>query len=231
MMDNVFAHIKIQVNEHIYLKDPYSTELGKKIISSSIACICEIGFEQFTFRKLAQALNTTESSIYRYFESKHKLLNYLTSWYWSWLEYQLEYTTRNIQSPEEKLQIAIEILCMEEKVGIQLDHINIKTLADIVIAESPKAYLNKDVDSANEEGFYKAYKSLVNKISLIVTEINPAFEHPHTLVSTIAEGINHQKYFAIHLPSLTNITNSKKLAEFYLKMALATIMCTSSYEK
>lgn len=222
-MKNLLAHIKIQVNEHIYLKDPYSSELGKKIIASGIKSICDMGFEQFTFRKLAQILNTTESSIYRYFENKHKLLNYLTSWYWSWLEYQLVFTTSNLELAEDKLKIAINLLCVDPTTDFQLDHINIKTLADIVIAESPKAYLNKDVDAANKEGFYKAYKSLVARLSHLVNEINPDFEHPNTLISTIVEGIHHQKYFALHLPSLTNISKSNKLASFYFNMAVATI--------
>ena len=72
---------KIQVNEKIYVKDPETSTLGKKIIQESIILIDEIGFEDFTFKKLGERIGSNESSIYRYFESKHKLLLYLTSWY------------------------------------------------------------------------------------------------------------------------------------------------------
>ena len=81
-MDRLLSNIKIQVNEKVYLKDPDSSELGKKIIRGSIDLIDEIGFEQFTFKKLAIKINSTEASVYRYFDSKHTLLVYITLWYW-----------------------------------------------------------------------------------------------------------------------------------------------------
>ena len=83
-MDRLLSTIKIQVNENLYNKDPETSELGKKIIENSIKLIHEIGVEAFTFKKLGKEIQSNESSIYRYFENKHKLLLYLTSWYWSW---------------------------------------------------------------------------------------------------------------------------------------------------
>ena len=75
----VFAPIKIHidVDEGLYLKDPNSSDLGMKIIRDSIEMIDAIGFEGFTFKKLAAKIGATEPSVYRYFESKHKLLLYL----------------------------------------------------------------------------------------------------------------------------------------------------------
>jgi len=52
--------IKFNLNERLFLKDPQDSELGKKIIKSSITLIDELGFEAFTFRKLAVAINSTE---------------------------------------------------------------------------------------------------------------------------------------------------------------------------
>ena len=60
-------------------------------------------------------IGSNESSIYRYFENKHKLLLYLASWYWGWLEYQLVFATHSITDPKEKLDKAIEILGIEMK--------------------------------------------------------------------------------------------------------------------
>ena len=85
-MQNLIGQLQIQVNEKVYLKDPNSSELGKKIVGEGLLMIDEKGIECFTFGKLAKKLNTTESSIYRYFETKHTLLIYLTSWYWGWIE-------------------------------------------------------------------------------------------------------------------------------------------------
>ena len=85
-MDQILSNIKIQVNSKIYVKDPETSVLGKKIIEQSIILIDEIGFDDFTFKKLGEKIGSNESSIYRYFENKHKLLVYLSSWYWSWME-------------------------------------------------------------------------------------------------------------------------------------------------
>ena len=94
-MNPLLPNIKIEVPLGIYLKDPETSALGKKIVEHSILLIEEIGFEDFNFKKLGQLISSNESSIYRYFESKHKLLIYLTSWYWSWIEYQLVLETVN----------------------------------------------------------------------------------------------------------------------------------------
>tara|TARA_R110001599_G_scaffold16354_1_gene66765 strand:- start:12400 stop:13086 length:687 start_codon:yes stop_codon:yes gene_type:complete len=223
-MNNLISQMQIQVNEKIFLKDPNSSELGKKIIANSIALIDEMGLESFTFRKLALKLETTESSIYRYFESKHKLLLYLTSWYWGWLEYHLVFSTANISSAEERLKVAIKVVSMDIPNNEMFGHIDLGLLNKIVISESSKAYLTKLVDDANKEGFYAGYKRLAARVSEIIKDLNPEFEFANTLTSTIIEGIHHQKYFAEHLPSLTDISNNTVvLAQFYTDMAISTI--------
>jgi len=101
---------EIKVEEKVFVKDPASSELGRKIITHSIEIIDELGFEKFTFRKLAQGIKSTEPSIYRYFENKHKLLLYLLSWYWNWLDYQIIFHTHNITDSSERLERALRIL-------------------------------------------------------------------------------------------------------------------------
>ena len=223
-METFIGKIQIRVNEHVFLKDPNSSGLGKKIISQGICLIDEIGLESFTFRKLATRLNTAQSSIYRYFESKHKLLIYITSWYWAWLEYQLVFAMSNIASPEKRLEVAIQALSKGAASGDFHGHINLEALNRIVISESSKVYLTKEVTEANRVGFYAGYKRLVSLIGSIVLEINPKFQYTLTLISTIVEGVHHQKYFAGHLPALTDIKNdSSELAAFYTDMILAII--------
>ena len=73
-MDSILNNLKIQVNSKIYVKDPETSTLGKKIIEHSILLINEIGFEEFTFKKLGELIGSNESSIYRYFENKHIFL-------------------------------------------------------------------------------------------------------------------------------------------------------------
>jgi len=59
--------IDIKVNPELYLKNPDSSELGRTIISESIALIDELGFDAFTFKKLGNRIGSPESSVYRFF--------------------------------------------------------------------------------------------------------------------------------------------------------------------
>ncbi len=223
-MHNLLSQIQIRVNDKIYLKDPETSDLGKKIIQESIQMIDEMGLEQFTFRKLAERLGTTESSIYRYFENKHKLLIYLTSWYWGWMEYRLVFNTANVSNPEEQLRKAITVLT--EPVGDDefFPHINTEKLNEIVICESSKAYLTKEVDQEKKMGFFAGYDRLCQRLSEMVLKVNPNYGNPHTLISTILEGIQRQKYFMVHLPSLTDIIkDSEELTRFFTRLVLIMI--------
>jgi len=197
--------IKIKVNEKLYLRDPEQTALGRKIIDNSIQLIDELGFELFTFKKLAKRIGSTEASVYRYFENKHKLLVYLISWYWHWLEYQIDYQTNNIEKPEHKLKIVLKVLSESFKYDPEFSHIDEEVLGKIVVSESAKTYLTKKVETEHQEGFFQAYKNLCNKISKIIKEIKPDYSYPVALVSTIIETAHEQIFFAEHLPTLTEI--------------------------
>lgn len=209
-------HLQIMISPELYTKNPDSSDLGKKIVSKSISMIDDLGFENFTFKKLGIEIGSNESSIYRYFESKHALLIYLINWYWSWIEYKIVFATLNINSPIEKLEKAIKILTEEVVEDNSFSYINEIILTKIIISESSKAYHTKEVDKENEKGFYKTYKNVVERVSSLVLEINPTFEYPHMLVSTVIEGAHHQRYFSKHLPSLTDFEEGKNnIACFY----------------
>ncbi|WP_420574922.1 TetR/AcrR family transcriptional regulator [Kordia sp.] len=221
-MDRLQIHIVI--SEELYTKNPESSELGKKIVSRSIEMIDELGFESFTFKKLGKSIGSNESSIYRYFESKHMLLVYLLCWYWSWVEYKLVFATTNIQSKEDKLCAAIEILTRKIDVDNSFSYINEVILNRIIIAESSKAYHTKDIDSENEKGYYKVYKRVVQRVSNMVVDINPEFECPHMLISTVIEGSHQQRYFSKHLPSLTDTQKGKDIiTKFYTDLVFKAI--------
>lgn len=187
----------------------------------------EIGFDQFTFKKLAKYIGSTEASIYRYFESKHKLLLYFTSWYWAWMEYKLVFKLANIESPTERLERAIHLVTEQVEEDGNIPHINEIKLNRILISESSKAYLTKHVDDENKEGVFAFYKEFVQRISDNVLEINPNFKYPHMLVSTVIEGSHHQRYFAEHLPRLTDVISGEDaITCFYTKLVFSVI-----YEK
>lgn len=199
------AVIQLQLNPNLYLKNPQETELGRKIVKDSIVLIDEIGFEKFTFKKLAANIDSTEASIYRYFENKHRLLVYLIAWYWNWLEYIIDYKTNNIKSAEEKLKIAIRVITEKKIIDPYFPQINEEALYRIIISESDKTYLTKQVDEDNKEGLFRGYKSLCKKIADIVRLINPSYPFPHALISTILQASHQQVFYAQHLPSLTEL--------------------------
>jgi AcrR family transcriptional regulator len=198
--------ISIKLNEGLYLRDPQETNLGKNIIKHSILLIDELGFESFNFKKLAVRMNSTEASVYRYFENKHLLLLYLVSWYWEWVSYLVEINTLNIEDSKRKLHNVIETLVYASKDNPSIEYVNESVLHRLIIAEGTKAYHVKSVDEENREGFFLNYKKLVEKISTVILEINPNFPYPRALASNLFEMANNHIYFAQHLPRLTDVT-------------------------
>ena len=197
--------VTLRLSERYFTRDPQHTELGSKIISQSIKMIDELGFEQFTFKKLATQIQSTEASVYRYFENKHKLLIYLIAWYWKWMEYLIDYQTNHLADPEEKLKVALKAVCDEAEFDPAFANIDETALYRIVVSESNKTYLTKQVDEDNKEGLFRGYKDLCKRIATIAREINPEYPYPHALISTVLETSHHQAFFALHLPSLTEV--------------------------
>lgn len=227
-MEALISHISLQVNSKLYLKNPESSDLGKKIIIGSIDLIDSEGYEEFTFKKLGKVIHSSEASIYRYFENKHNLLLYITWWYWAYHEYELVLSTTNISNPETRLKIAIEKL-VSLKTDVRVSDIyDLAKLERIVISESSKSFLVKRVDELNSSlHAYAGYKNLVARVSQIILEINPSFKYPNMLVSTLIEGAHLQRYFAIHLPKLTNtIEGEDSIETFYKRMVFSTIKST-----
>jgi AcrR family transcriptional regulator len=211
------SSILIQANHGTFIKDPSSSELGRRITIEGINLMYELGFEQFTFRKLAAQIGSTEASVYRYFDSKHKMLLYFISWYWNWTEYRIAMSLSNIESAVERLDRSLIILTTETEEDGDFEHINETKLQRIVIEESSKAYLNKAVDSVNKDGVFADYKRIVARIAEIILEIDPDYKYPHMLVSTTIEGAHHERYFAEHLPRLTDSLKGEDSIKCFFK--------------
>ncbi len=224
LMRDILSNMNVQINQHIYLKNPESSELGRKILEVSILLIDEIGFEEFTFRKVAKEINSTEASIYRYFENKHKLLLYLSSWYWGWMEYRLAFCVANIESAEQRLEKAIQLITENYQEAENSAPLDKTRLNRIVISESSKSYLTKLVDKENKVGAFGGYKKLVAKIADMVLEVNPTYKYPHMLISTIIEGAHLQRYFSQHLPRLTDsYVGEDSIKNFYNNLVFRSI--------
>jgi len=206
-------HLQIKMNEKLFLRDPEQSELGKKIIQESIQLIYKNGFEAFTFKKLAVDIGSTEAGIYRYFENKHRLLIYLTAWYWSWLEYQVTFHTNNIHDPVVKLKMVIKLLATTLEDSVSTPHVDKNILHQIIITEGTKAYLTKRVSEDNKDQLFKPYKDLCAIIGNMILECSPNYLYPKSLASTIIEMAHFQNFFMKNLPSLTDFADNKDEAE------------------
>lgn len=202
--------LQIKMNEALFLRNPESTELGKNILKHSVQLIYKSGFEAFTFKKLAEDIGTTEAGIYRYFENKHKLLVYLTAWYWAWLEFQIGFHTNNIKDPHAKLKRVVKLLGTAVKDDEQTSYVNESLLHQIIISEGSKAYLTKQVGEDNKQQFFKPYKDLCAVIGSIILECSPKYKYPKSLASTIVEMAHFQNFFMHNLPSLTDFGKAKE---------------------
>lgn len=222
-MISLLSNLRIAVSEKIFIKDPESSDLGKRIVEHGILLIDEIGFDRFTFKKLGTRIESNESSIYRYFESKHKLLVYLTSWYWAWIEYQLVFATQNITDEEEKLKKAIEIVARIVRQDSTFSHINEVALNRIIINESSKSYLTTDVDAENKEGYFEVYKRLVSRISEMILMVNSNYKFPSSLASTITEGALHQHFLKVHFKTITDCNEEVSPSDFFIQLTLNAI--------
>lgn len=201
--------LQIKMNENLFLRNPEESELGKKIIQHSIHLIHEIGYEAFTFKKLARRIETTEAGIYRYFENKHRLLFYLVDWYWNSLEYQVLFHTQNITDPAIQIRTVIRLLAAQVIDDVKTGHVDEKMLYEIVVKEGAKVYLTRHVTNDLEFGLFKPYEDLCKRIAELILKCNPAYPFPRSLSSTIIEMAHFQKFFLQNLPALTDIADSK----------------------
>ncbi|XLS28357.1 TetR/AcrR family transcriptional regulator [Flavobacteriaceae bacterium M23B6Z8] len=222
-MKSLLSNISVHVNDKLYLKDPESSELGKKIIEYSIILIYEMGFEKFTFRKLGEKIGSNESSIYRYFENKHKLLLYLSSWYWSWIEYKLVFTTNSIPDPREKLKQALVIITETIEEDSSFSHINEVYLNKILISEHSKSYLTKEIDIENKEGYFAIYKRLIFRLTEMIAAVAPDYEYPKSLISTVLEGSLYQNFIKDHMSSITDCNSKTNTTDFFTNLVFSAI--------
>jgi AcrR family transcriptional regulator len=199
----------VNIHNGLCLRDPKETTLGQSILKYSIILIDELGFEHFTFKKLAVRINSTEASIYRYFENKHLLLVYLSNWYWEYMYVNIQNKLYNITSPTEKLKIAIAGILDSMMKNDEISYIDEDILHSIMVSQADKVYRIKEVTEENKNGFFLAYKKVVRFISDIMLEVDPDFPYARILASTLTEMPNQQLYYAKNLPSLTSLADQK----------------------
>ena len=219
--------VQVRMNDKLFLRDPEQSELGRRIIRQGTLLINEIGFEEITFRKLAERMGTKEASIYRYFENKHRLLVYLVAWYWKWLDFQVIFETNNLTDPREKLERVLRVL-LQTKVFTPAapDEIDLGALHNIVICEASKAYLTRHVTEDNRQQLSKPYKDLTARIAQLILDYRSDYPYARSQASSIIETAHYQSFFMRYLPSLTDFGGSDSndsLHEFLRHLLFSTL--------
>ncbi|HOV15549.1 MAG TPA: hypothetical protein PK771_14775, partial [Spirochaetota bacterium] len=98
---------------------------------------------------------------------KHKLLLYIMSWYWQYLEFLTKMRLSNVKNSKEKLELVLEIITYNFIPEDNLLDFNLDYLNAIVISESSKAYLVKEVDIINNDLAYTPLKNYCFYIFII----------------------------------------------------------------
>lgn len=209
--------IQIILDTQLYKKNPMTSELGKRILSASIEMIDQLGFENFTFKKLSDYIHSPESSVYRYFTNKHQLLLYLSNWYWAWLNFKLDSATKNIETAKDKLNKIIEILAGKIQEDNRFAFINEVLLEKIIISESVKIFHTKNVDMENRQGFFKEYIDLIENIAQIIQQVSPNYKYPKNLANTLVKSAHLQRFFSEHIPEVTDKTKNQNATELFFK--------------
>jgi len=204
------AFVHIEVSEHLYLRDPQETALGKKIIEDSIYLIDDIGFEQFTFKKLAAQIESTEASVYRYFESKYQLLLYLESWYWHWIIYRLDFHAARVSDPKKRLDIILKLLTDSSVDDPASTYVNEAILYKVVIANATKTYLTSANKGAGRKNLFEGYYDLCRRLGELLKEIKPGLKNPRATAASMVVLAHRHLFYGEYLPSLTEIKTTKK---------------------
>ncbi|TXK71049.1 TetR/AcrR family transcriptional regulator [Mesonia sp. HuA40] len=202
----------------IYLKNPLETALGRKIIKHSIELMQEGGLDGFTFKKLANQIGSNESSIYRYFENKHKLLLYLISYYWRWVEYNLVLETQSLTEPTAVLYKTIEVITGSPQDLPHHDTISIKKLQAIVVEEYAKAFQVREVDAENKAGNFRVYKELVERISTIIQTALPEYSFKKSLAHQLVQGTLKQQFLRKHFPNSIEGEDKNRVQDFFMDL-------------
>lgn len=198
------------IHNKLYIRDPYQTVLGKKIIVHSIILMYKIGFRGYTFKKLSAAIGTTEAGIYRYFKNKESLLMYIACWYWAWLEYQIIFETKNIKDPRSKLKKTIGLVSAIADAPSGREDINIPYLQQIVTEEGLIGCFSKINSQMNGNQFIQPYIDLCSTIENCILACHPVCRFPRFLATTLIETAHLQNFITSKVPLLSDFGQSKK---------------------
>jgi len=124
--------------------------------------------------------------------------------------------TSNIADPNEMLEKIIDIISKPPSENQVHDLLDLSKLYEIIISESPKAFLTKLVDTEVKEGFFANFARINDRIIMALKEINPDYPHVRALASMLLDTAGNQRFLSLHFPSLTDIGSGGNLLAIFL---------------
>lgn len=212
-MQRILEHYTVQLDKTLFVKDPSTSEVGKEIVRKSVKLLAKEGIENFNFKKLSQAIASTETTIYRYFTNKHQLVMYLSSWYWVKLESRIVFATANIPDPKEQLQKTIKELCFRIPKSAESNQLDEQLLQELVFNDSWKAFDSNLPTACNPKSYYVAYEDLCDRIAVILHACDKSYKTPKALASALIDTSHRQMFFQKHLSHISDIGKTNKSIE------------------
>jgi hypothetical protein len=135
------------------------------------------------------------------------------------MEYLVVIQLEPIQDLGAKIERLVELFTRELPELQGLSDYNRNVLHQIVVSESSKVYLVKEVKEINKNEVFKPYKDLCARVSELIKAYHPAYLFPHSLSTTLIETAHSQLFFSTHLPKLTDVKSGDPITfvEQYLK--------------
>ncbi len=217
-MQRLLEYYSVQLDKALYAKDPAVSDIGKEILHHSVILLAEEGLEAFTFKKLAQAMASTETTIYRYFHNKHQLMMYLCSWYWSQQEWKLVFATANISEPKVQMERAIEVLTSKTSAS-KTQIMNEELLQKVVCAEFGKVFDIHTKHIEDFEGYFAAYHNLCERIAAIVQKLDKNNKHSMAWAQTLIESSQRQLFFHFYRKKMSDCAKDENtMKQFILSL-------------
>jgi hypothetical protein len=126
--------------------------------------------------------------------------------------------TFSISDPHLRLDKAIEMVTKTVEIDSDFSHINEVILYKIIVNESSKSFLTKEVDSENKEGYFVIYKRLITRLEEMILAVNPKYQYALSLASTVLKGGLHQHFLNEHFPSITSCKDGKTPTNFFIQL-------------
>lgn len=222
-MQKILEHYTVSLDKALYAKDPVSSDIGKDILRESVKILAREGLEAFTFKKLATAMSSTETTVYRYFNNKHQLVMYLSSWYWTQLEWKIVFATANIPDPKEQLLRVVEVLSEKAHHDPRSSIVNEELVQKIVTRDAFKVFEISWESDAQKKGYYKAFQDLNDRIADIIHRCDKTYKFSRALATTLVETAQRQMCFRNDLPHLTDVGKSEKQTQEFLNSLVYNI--------